>query len=322
MLDDVRDIVGDLWPCVGFTLSYENTTTRVGKCQLPASFHFILPPAISSAIPGDNPFAGARRPADRPDVLLRSVKSEKITALKNDRVAFCTLRVESYPQLEELLLEIGYLPKPCGQQLPDWLAELTAFDDAVRREQIARSRETIARLEAGIDEARQALERNNRYKSVLVESGDALVSVVFEMLERILDVDLSHFKDDFREDFRVGAGDVTLIGEIKGVSTNVRSEHVSQLEVHVQSYLDELRDEGREETVRALLIIAHERSKPLADRQPVSEAQVALARRNGSLIVETRTLLRLFERVTDGTLSHEQARRILTENTGLLSLES
>lgn len=155
-----------------------------------------------------------------------------------------------------------------------------------------------------------------------MESGDALVSVVFEMLERILDVDLSHFKDDFREDFRVGAGDVTLIGEIKGVSTNVRSEHVSQLEVHVQSYLDELRDEGREETVRALLIIAHERSKPLADRQPVSEAQVALARRNGSLIVETRTLLRLFERVTDGTLSHEQARRILTENTGLLSLES
>lgn len=77
---------------------------------------------------------------------------------------------------------------------------------------------------------------------MLYENEDELVSVVFNMLENMLDYDLSLFIDQGDEDFSIKLEDVTFIGEIKGATSNVRAEHISQLDVHYQSYLDKLQD--------------------------------------------------------------------------------
>ena len=55
-------------------------------------------------------------------------------------------------------------------------------------------------------------------------------------------------------------------------------------------------------------------------REPVHEKQINLAKRNGSLIVETITLLKLFERYIAGNITREECLELLKTNIGLLEI--
>lgn len=101
------------------------------------------------------------------------------------------------------------------------------------------------------------------------------------------------------------------------MSSAVANKNVSQLDVHVQSYLDKLQ-EDKEENVKGLLIVNHQRNKPLEERQEVHEHQRNLATRNGSLIIETQTLLKIFERYKQGKLTKEECKKFFIDNEGLL----
>jgi hypothetical protein len=74
--------------------------------------------------------------------------------------------------------------------------------------------------------------------------------------------------------------------------------------------------------VCAILIINHQRNKPLENREPINENQINLSKRNGSLIIETITLLELFEKFKFGEITSEECIEMLSQNTGLLRLES
>ena len=112
-------------------------------------------------------------------------------------------------------------------------------------------------------------------------------------------------------------GDDVFIGEIKGVNHNVKSENVSQLDVHYQSFLE---DSGKSENhVFALLIMNHQKNKDLTKREPVHENQVKLAKRNGSLIIDTFVLLKLFEKYKSEEISREYCMQLLKNNTGILN---
>lgn len=121
------------------------------------------------------------------------------------------------------------------------------------------------------------------------------------------------------EDFLTTVSDHTFIGEIKGVNHNVKSENVAQLDRHYQSYLDDNPDVN-EDKISALLIMNHQKNKPIPDREVVHERQIALAERNGSLIIETYALLKLFEKYLLGDKTREQCIEILSGNTGLLRI--
>lgn len=112
-------------------------------------------------------------------------------------------------------------------------------------------------------------------------------------------------------------GDDVFIGEIKGVNHNVKSENISQLDVHYQGYLENHNEEM--ENVHALLIMNHQKNKPIVDREPVHERQINLAKRNGSLIIETYILLKLFEKFKRNEMSQEECICILKQNTGILT---
>ena len=145
--------------------------------------------------------------------------------------------------------------------------------------------------------------------------------MVFDILEKLLDCDLSSFVDEKKEDFRIEKESLVFIGEIKGITSNVKNENISQLDVHYQSYLDEIEDEHKQKDVKAILIINPLRNKMLEERDPVNERQIELAKRNGSLIIETVTLLKMFELFTNGVLSSERCLKILEEKTGILSID-
>ena len=169
-----------------------------------------------------------------------------------------------------------------------------------------------------ISNAKKVINQNKRYKSVLYTSGDELVEVIFEILEKMLGCDLSEFTDKKKEDFKFMINDKVFIGEIKGVTPNVKKANVSQLDVHVQEHLDDNDEESK--NIIALLIINHQRNKPISAREGVNDEVIKLAERNGSLIVETITLLKLFEQYLLGKKSRDECIDTLANTTGLLEL--
>lgn len=190
------------------------------------------------------------------------------------------------------------------------------FDDIQQLDLIRENKEKIQLAENEINKAKKAMDQNNRYKSILYTTGDELVEVVLEILGQLLNYDFSQFEDKKNEDFLAEIGDDVFIGEIKGVNHNVKSENISQLDVHYQRYLED--NEKEAENVHALLIMNYQKNKPIADREPVHEKQVALAVRNGSLIIDTYMLLKLFEKFKRNEISSEDCRNILKSKVGIL----
>lgn len=66
---------------------------------------------------------------------------------------------------------------------------------------IETSLETIRSEEAKIEAAKEILRENAKYKSILFTNGDELVSVVFSILQQLLNYDLSTFADKKKQDF-------------------------------------------------------------------------------------------------------------------------
>ena len=93
------------------------------------------------------------------------------------------------------------------------------------------------------------------------------------------------------------------------------------MEVHYQKYIDDLQDESLESKVRGLLIINPFRTKPLMEREPIHEKQIALAKRNGSIIIETETLLKIFDLYQKGMITSSEIVDKLANFSGLLSID-
>lgn len=223
-------------------IMYENTITRIDNKKVPASFHF-------------NEMVK--------DVLTKSEKSNKPTTVKVEGVILSTLNINNYAEILSFLTEIGLIKEE--SEAPEWMEGLNMFDDSNQLKIIQENNMVIEMANENISNAMEVINQNKRYKSVLYTSGDELVEVIFEILENMLGCDLSEFTDKKKEDFKFKLNDKVFIGEIKGVTPNVKKSNVSQLDVHVQEYLDDNDEESK--NIVALLIINHQRSKPISARE-------------------------------------------------------
>ncbi len=255
------------------------------------------------------------------DMLTQSYKSLKPTTILDNDVYITTLDiVDNYSKMCDFLREINLLQDK--EELPEWLLSYLALDDEEKQEIVLENLVVIKNANSCIDQAKEALEKNKRFKSILCTNGNELVEVVFSMVEELLNCDLTSFEDKKVEDFEIKKEDCTFIGEIKGVTSNVMSKHISQLETHCQGYDDALYENGLpEEIVKGLLIINHQRNSALSERHPVDEKQIKLAIRNGSLIIETSELLKLFELFKKGEITTEQCQEMFATRTGLFKLD-
>lgn len=274
---------------------YESTQTKIENFTIRANFHFHVQSHKNAIL---------------------SVKSNKITILVGEEQAYTTLNIENCEQLMSVLREIGFIQSKTD--IPKWVLDLERFNDQELKQEVESCKSEIASLEAKKDVATDNITKNNLYKSILYTSGNELVDVVFEILEQILGFDSSEFVDKKNEDFLVKLVNISFIGEIKGIGSNVKSGNLSQLEVHYQNYLDNLSEKDEEENVKAMLIINHQRNKNLEKREAIHQTQIDLAKRNGSLIIETNTLLTIFEKFSSNELTQEEIKNLFINNTGLL----
>lgn len=244
--------------------------------------------------------------------------SQKATTLNRNEYLYLTT-LDIFTSEEHLISFIeGILPKQEREAVPAWMEAVEYFDDHAQKVNIASNNAVIEKAQAAIENAKGRLAENMYYKSILYTNGDELVEVVFSILEKLLACDLSDFVDEKKEDFLIKTDAYTLIGEIKGVTSNIKYENISQVEMHYRGYMDKLVEEGRQENLHQILIMNPFRNKPISEREPVHKAQIDLAERNGCLIIETTTLLKLFEKFVAGDIDVPACEKLFTEKTGLL----
>ena len=280
-------------------LAFENTRTTITGKEYEADFYF-----------------------GREEVgITKSNLSEKITTIKfMERIYGTTLGILN--SKEDLLNYLKFVfEKKEKSEVPEWVHNITFSNDEEQKNKIKQSEELIEEAQNRIIEANEILDKNMRYKSILYTNSDELVEVVFEILEKILDCDLSGFEDIKKEDFLIKMDNVTFIGEIKGVTSNIKYENISQVELHYRGYLDRLEENGQNENVKQILIMNPFRTKSLDKREPVCEDQIKLAVRNGCLIIETNTLLRIFEKFCNQEITIQQCVDVFSQKVGLLSLD-
>ena len=301
--DILKDLTGNiLFPILQFpyTLMFESTVTNINGINIEGAFYFFN--------------EDSRR-------VTQSIGSSKTTTIKiGENIYVSTLNLDNLNNLKEFIRFLGLVDEK--EIIPEWIHDISFLDDDRLEKNIKDNKENISELEKEIQLSENKLAQNLRYKSILYTNGNELVDVVFEMLELLFNTDLGNFIDKKNEDFIVKFENITFIGEIKGVTSNVRSEHISQLDVHYQNYLDELQEEDniKKEFVKSILVINHQRNKSIDSRQPIHENQIALANRNESLIIESSTLLDIFEKFKNQEISTDEIKEIFQSQSGLLKM--
>lgn len=130
---------------------------------------------------------------------------------------------------------------------------------------------------------------------------------------------MSDYIDNKEADFIIKNDDVTFVGEIKGVNSNVLRKNVSQTEQHCSDYLDELDENSISENVKGILIITPFRKTAISEREPVHIDVIEWANKRDILIVTTDVLLGIFEKYKQNEINSESIINLLKEKTGLLT---
>lgn len=296
----VNEVVKAMTNIKELSLFYENTESKIGEEKVKANFVF-----------------------DNKDNILIKSDSEKATTIELNNIIFTTNKIineENNYLLRNFLEYLGLYKS--NIDIPQWLIDYSFFDDKQQNESILKSQKVIEEETAKIEHAKQNLEKNMLYKSILITNGDRLVSVVTEILENIFEISLKNFVDNKREDFLFEKDGVTYIGEIKGVTTNVKHSNITQLSVHYSNYLDELQEKNIDVgEVRKLLIVNYERNKDISERDEVNEMQIKLAKKQEVLIIDTKSLLDLYELLLNGSISRENIIDYINNNFGLIDVK-
>ncbi|MBR7002348.1 MAG: hypothetical protein IKI11_06805 [Neisseriaceae bacterium] len=282
--------------CIQNCLVHENTTTKIAEQEYKASFFF----------------------DEQVEPLTKSQCGEKPTTISfgND-IYHTTLDVlKTKDKLDNFLKYL--FPDKSIEEKPEWIKEIKILNDEKLLNTIEECKQEISKLNNRIADANNQLQENERIKSILYSNGEQLVEVVFSILEKIFSYNLNEFVDKKKEDFIIKKEKYTIIGEIKGITSNIKNEHISQTDVHYQGYMDKIQEEGKKENIYQVLIINPLRNKPVNEREPVHETQINLANRNHCLIIETKTLLKLYEKFVAGKISVEDCEKLFTEKQGLL----
>lgn len=298
----LMDILKQLIPIEDIEIVYENSATEINSTLINSAFY----------IANENYHK-----------LTYSKDSEKTTSIScNDNLIITTLDLIKDREsviLFDYLSEIGLIKDKID--FPEWLYKYNFYDDETQKNNIKEAEEQIKIQKEKINQSNKKLGDNLRYKSILCNNSDALVEVVFEILEFIFDISLAEFNDEKQEDFLFKKDGITYIGEIKGVTSNIKYEHISQLEVHYSKYLDKLLETNTTEDIKKILIMNYERSKDISTRDEINQMQIDFAIKNGTLIIDTKTLLTLYEELLQGKITKEKVINYIKTNSGIINLD-
>lgn len=193
------------------------------------------------------------------------------------------------------------------------------FDDSKQKEIINENYSQIDKLCSEIEIAKEKLEKNNEYKSILYKQGKPLEKTVLKILGELLNHNLSKFIDEKREDFLIELNDVTFVGEIKGVKTNLKNKHLAQLNIHLEKRREKIKDEN----LKPIIIINRFRDVHPDEREPIDEEQInfAINKYEHTLIITVEDLLKLYEEFKVKKIDSEEICGRFKNEEGLFKLQ-
>ena len=286
--------------CPHLNLTYGKVKTKIGKLEVDSDFTL--------------------NPISEEDSATFSTIGHKTTSQKiSDKLIISSVNISPDIELIQGFLEATGVLKN-KEDYPEWLTSLEVFDDRLLKEEIYRNEHIIEQSQNVISDCYKRIEANMRYKSILIESGENLVDLVFETLDEILDIDLSQFVDLKKEDFRFTKNGVTFIGEIKGINTNIKTTNITQIDTHYYDYIES--EEYGNEKVKQLLIINPMRDKPIFERDKINDKQIEIASRNECLIILTSDLLKLYEEYKKNNITSNMVLNSFLKQSGTFDYNS
>lgn len=298
-----RDILSQLLPEYDYLLYFENTTTSINKQKIKSDFYFST--SNSDKI---KTFSDYGKKATTVNYLSEEDKKLLIT----------TLDLDKEEKLLDYLFHVDMLDE-VKLTRPEWVNEIEILNDSLLKEELTSTKKKLNKLEKEKGRLFEEIEINNEYKEILYEKGDQLEIKVREILEEILGENISNFKDKKKEDFLVRLENITFIGEIKGVNSNIKNSYISQLVNHVDLYVEKIEEQDKpKEEIKPILIINYQRERSVKDRDPINKDQIEKAKRDDVLIIKTEVLLKLLENIKEKNIDREDIIKILSKKNGVL----
>lgn len=287
--------------CSLYTVTYERNITKVDSKDYESDFFF------SSLYMKDNE-----------NVITYSISKKSTTVVLTEKITLTTCDIL---QSEDSMIHFVncIFSSTSKDDIPEWVCEYEFYDDHDLKAKLKQENEIVIEANKRIEIINNDINRNAEFKSILYSSGDQLVNTVFSILQIMLDVDLSAFKDVYKEDFIIEKNNKVFIGEIKGVNSNVTYNHISQTMRHFSSYADDHPDIDVR-NIKPLLIINPLRTVPVNERESIHNNQISFSEQNKCLILETAVLLKIFEKHLKSELSTNDCIELLFNNSGLLKI--
>jgi hypothetical protein len=192
--------------------------------------------------------------------------------------------------------------------IPDWVKKYKFSQEIILLQRQGKAEKVMERIE-------EKLHILERYKRILVASGELLVNAVIDVLQKGFGLKAESC-DALKEDIQIigNEGKMLVLGEVKGVNTGVKREYVYQAESH--------RERAKVSNDFPSILIINTRCKKAASIEEkdceVETDQVQLAVNLNVLILRTLDLLRLLELCIDGKMPVEKVMELFTKEKGWL----
>ena len=248
--------------------------------------------------------------------VISSTTGTSTTTINYLGLYFTTLKLQSEDNILSIIKELRW-DSSSEDISPEWLNEIKILDDEELQEKYETNSQQMDYLIKEQSCLEEKMDKNNFFKSILYKTGDALVSVVNIMLKEMVGYKYEEFNDTKEEDFLFENNGVFYIGEIKGISSNVKRSNVLQAAMHKSIFLELEGNEDKE--VNAIAIINRQRTIPLKERDDVTQDVEKLAKTNEVLLITAETFLSIFERFRNNKLNSQDIIELFNRK-GLLVL--
>lgn len=251
--------------------------------------------------------------------VIKNNTSGDTTTIKINNFIFTTINIHNTKTLKSFIDDISPSYKKIDK--PEWIKEINFLNDKNENENINQYQKEIKRLEDKIKESKEILEENKKYKSILYTQGNALVKVVYEILDEMLNTHLSEFNDVFDEDFYFEKGNIGFIGEIKGVKRNLKNEYLNQLNDHAVKKQAKYDEKEIDIPLKQIMIINTFRKKHPDNRPNIENETVDKAKMHEALVITTPELLKLFGLFKNGEIESDNIIEHLKNDIGLFKIK-
>lgn len=280
-------------------LIFGKNITKIGEIDYNADFYF--------------------KKESKIDIIKNNVTGDS-TIIKIDNFIFTTIHMTDIITLKSFIDDIFLSYKKTDT--PEWINEINFLNDEKENENITQYQNEIKCLEDKIKETEEILEENNKYKSILYTQEKALVKVVYEILDEMLNTNLSEFNDVFDEDFYFEKDNIGFIGEIKGVKRNLKNEYLNQLNDHAVKKLLKHDEEEIDIPLKQIMIINTFRERHPDDRPDIENETIDKSKMHEALVITTPELLKLFELFKKGEIESDDIIEHLKNDIGLFKIKN